>query len=318
MSFCPRHSAVLGLLVGSACLAAVGCSSDKNKQVRYVGEAGAGGEAGASVPAADAGAPPEATGATGGASAPSEAGQGGAPEAAAGAAGEAGALSAAGTGGVVASGGSAGSSGAVASGGSGGAITACQPSGDAYSVALDTPVGDAPKACRGAVVTNGFTGTADKSFTCCGTADVGYSVGVTGRGNGDGGGQVALIVPADAPLGAQSVSLTCAPGPVKYSVDINVTATLAPVVTGVVYNNGALTVSGVHLTGVTAVNAVLAGTLTFAGGSNCFINQSNLTDTSLSCAFDGISPGDYLVALEQADCGFAVNTPKFTVPVITQ
>src|SRR5882724_4054811 len=154
MSFCLRHAAVLGLLVGSACFAAAGCSSDNKKQVRFVGDAGAGGEAGAPAPAA-AGAPPEATGAMGGGIAPGEAGQGGAPEAA-GAAGEAGASSA-GTGGVIASGGSGGVVASGGSAGSGGAATTCQPTGDAYALALDIPEGNAPKVCRGALVTNGFT-----------------------------------------------------------------------------------------------------------------------------------------------------------------
>jgi hypothetical protein len=66
------------------------------------------------------------------------------------------------------------------------------------------------------------------------------------------------------------------------------------------------------------VNAVPVGTLATAGGSNCAINQTTLDDNSLSCDFDGITSGDYLVAVQEDNCGFAVNTPKFTVPVVTK
>jgi hypothetical protein len=257
-------------------------------------------------------------GAAGSVTAPSEAGQGGSPEAA-GAAGEAGTPSVpsgGNGGGEVATGGSGGNGG---NGGSGGAVVSCQPTGIATALALDIP--EVPqKVCRGAAVSNGFQGEADNTFTCCGSADVGYSVGISGLSNGDGGGRVGLVVPATAPLGAQSVTLDCAPGPVKYSFDFNVTDALPPVVTGAdsaIFSNETLHISGSNLSGVTSVMAVsLEGNGVFSGPS-CFINTDNVTDTAIECNFDGIGPGDYAIVVQQADCGAALATPKLTIKPLT-
>ncbi|HEY1534217.1 MAG TPA: hypothetical protein VGF76_09365, partial [Polyangiaceae bacterium] len=180
MSLRLRHGVVSGLLVGSAFLAAAGCSSDNKKAVRFVGEAGASGEAGAAEPASSGGA--AQGGAAGGATAASEAGQGGAAEA--------GAAGAAGTGGSEAGGASAGTSGGGASasagtgGGSAGAAATCQPTGNASDVSL---IADevTQKVCRGAAVLNSFTGDTDSTFTCCGMGDAGYSVDISGVTNGD-------------------------------------------------------------------------------------------------------------------------------------
>jgi hypothetical protein len=147
-------------------------------------------------------------------------------------------------------------------------------------------------------------------------ADAGYSVDISGVTNGDGGGSVSMIVPAAAPLGAQSVTLTCAPGPVKYSFDVIVTDTLAPVVTGAdsaIFGDEVLHITGSNLSGVSTVNAVPADPAATISGSNCFFNTGDVTDSELSCSFDGIEPGDYLIVVQEQDCGYAVNAPKVTI-----
>jgi len=48
-------------------------------------------------------------------------------------------------------------------------------------------------------------------------------------------------------------------------------------------------------------------------GSNCFFIADNVTDSQLTCSFDSIEPGDYLVVVQENDCGYAVKTPTFSV-----
>jgi hypothetical protein len=107
---------------------------------------------------------------------------------------------------------------------------------------------------------------------------------------------------------------------VKYSFDFNVTDTLPPIVTGAdsaIFPNETLHITGSNLSGVTSIFAVsLEGTGVFSG-PNCGINQDNVTDTALECSFDGIGAGDYAIVVEQADCGFAVTTPKVTIKPLT-
>jgi hypothetical protein len=173
-------------------------------------------------------------------------------------------------------------------------------------------------ACRGALVVTDFTATsADDSFTCCGATDS-YELTVNGVVNnreGSVGGQLSLTVPADAPAGVQSVTVTCSGGPTTYTFDLDVTTTEnAPVpgeASGPIYPNDDLQISGSNLNGVTTVLAIMVGDpFTTA---ECQIDTESSTDSLLVCNFDGdIEPGDYTLAIGK-DCGFATNTPSFTV-----
>ena len=48
------------------------------------------------------------------------------------------------------------------------------------------------------------------------------------------------------------------------------------------------------------------------GLANCFYGD-NISATSISCVFDGITPGDYYIAVDQGGCGHAVHTRKVTI-----
>jgi len=286
-----------GLLVGSAALLGVGCSDDSGSKKRG-GTAGEAGEAGESVGGA---------GGTGGA-----AGHGGTMAVA----GEGGVRSEAGQGGAPSLG-EAGAAGAsVAEAGAAGAGPlgpgACVPTGNVSAVTLPgTPI----SVCRAARVESGFTAsTGDPTFGCCGVSDTSqpYSVSLSGI-SGDGGGQLSFVVPADAPLGAQSVTVTCSSGQATNAFQVLVTDTPAPVVTGLesslIFVGDTLVIQGSDLGQVTRVVAVPVG----AGqATDCIVDSAASTADSISCVFNGAA-GDYTVVVEQPDCGFAVNTPALTV-----
>jgi hypothetical protein len=128
-------------------------------------------------------------------------------------------------------------------------------------------------------------------------------------------------MPADAPLGAQSITATCSDGPATNTIDLVVTDTAVPVVTELspvsIFENSnqTLTLTGEHLDQLSGVIAVPDD------GSNttaqCFIS-SETTSTSLSCNFDGIAPGSYKLVAFENNCGSPVNWPSLTVTPLTQ
>ena len=325
MSLRPRNACLLALFVGCVGLQFVGCSdSGAKKVVRGTGEAGEAGEPAGGTSAGTAGTgtkpaggEPGAAGAVseGGASAASEAGQGG-TAVTVGAAGAS--PSEAGAPNIVAEGGAAG----AAPTGAAGAGPVCTPTGTVSGVSLQ--LDNQQTVCRGAIVTTGFnaSGGSDPQFTCCGLSDTTtpYVVplqGVTTSADGASRGNLALTVPSDAPIGAQSISATCTDGAVQNTFDIIVSEAAPPVVTelesSLIFSNSTLTIDGSNLSGVDSVTAVSAdGTNSDAP---CAIQDSS-TDTSIDCTFDsGIDVGDYFVVVQQSQCGAATNQPGFTIEI---
>jgi hypothetical protein len=270
-----------------------------------VGEAGAGGEAG--EPAGGHGGSLGSGGATpagGEAGAQSEAGQGGASVGAAGAAvGGAPDTSVAGA---------AGEPSTAGAGGEG--PLACEPSGTTYGININPE--NQQTVCRGAQVVAAISASdSDPSFTCCGVSDttVPYNVdliGITGSEN-----DIVLTVPDNAPLGAQSITATCTSS-VTNTIDIIVSATPAPVVTGLasssLYASDTVVINGSNFN--PALDRVMAVP---ASGSNsaseCAIAVSASSSTSISCNFDSINHGDYDLILQQSNCGFALTVPRLTI-----
>jgi hypothetical protein len=294
-----RLACFAGLLVGCAAVLGVGCSDDSGSKKRggTAGEAGEGGEA---------------EGGTGGGASGSggKSGSGGLPAVA----GEGGAPSEAGQGGAptLAEAGAAGASEAGAAGAGPLGPGSCMPSGNVAPVTLPgTPI----TVCRAARVESGFTAsTGDPTFACCGVSDTTQPYGVSLSGvSGDGGGQLSFVVPADAPLGAQAVTVTCSSGKATNPFQVLVTDTPAPVVTGLqsslIFVGDTLVIQGSDLGQVTRVVLVPVG----AGQtSDCIVDSAASTVDSISCVFNGAA-GDYTVVVEQSDCGLAVNTPALTV-----
>jgi len=293
-----RLACFAGLLLGCAALFGVGCSDDSSSKKRgdtagEAGEAGepAGGAGGTGGGASGHGGMPAVAGEGG---TPSEAGQGGAPI-----------LTEAGAAGASVSEAGAAGAGPLGPG-------SCMPSGDTSPLTLP---GTAISVCRAARVESGFTAsTGDPTFGCCGLSDTTqpYSVSLSGV-SGDGGGQLSFVVPADAPLGAQSITVTCSSGAATDPFKVLVTDTPAPVVTGLelsmIFEGDTLVIQGSNLGQVTRVVAVPVG----AGQTtDCIVDSGASTADSISCAFNGPA-GDYTVLVEQSDCGFAVNTPALTV-----
>ena len=293
MASSSRAAGLVALVLGGAFVAAIGCSSGSAKKAVLPGDdAGAAGAA-------------EAAGGAAGASEPGAAGAAGeSPVGAAGAA-EGGAAGAA----------EGGAAGAGEAGAAGAAPLACTPSGDVVGASFPTePI---YTVCRGAgqlVPYDVMSSPAE--FTCCGVSDttpIPYDVVLSGVSNGDGGGQVAFIVPEDAPLGAQTISAACSGGNVANNIALEVSDAAPPVVTGVTASvsvNGSPVVSGSNLSGVTYLAAVAAD------GSNyeCTFGPTSATDTSITCDLGADTPaGDYVMVAHQDDCGYAVNTPAFVV-----
>ncbi len=282
---------VVSVVLGCAVLSAAACGSTKKKSTYAAGEGGEGGE----TPVAAAGSAVEPQGGAAGANAQPEAGQGGTPDAA-------------GAAGTPNQGGSAGIAGAPA----------CTPAGSVTSVSIKPNEAPEP-ACRGARILASFTGTTDTNFTCCGVSNSAqpYAVTVTGERTQAAGDDLLLLVPADAPLGVTSVSTTCSSGPVTPTIEFEVIDKLPPVVSSVdasIFADGTLQITGQNLQDVSQVTAIpVSGVGDLA---NCFYGD-NISATSISCVFDGITPGDYYIAVQQGGCGYAVNTPKVTIkPVL--
>ena len=289
MSECSRRVGVVSIVLGCAVLSAVACSSTEKKSTFFPGEAGAAGalEAGA----AGAGQP---AGGSAGSPAEPEAGQGG-----------------------TAGADSAGAPSSLAGSGGAGPL-ACAPAGSVTSIAI-MPSGTPESACRGARILTTFTGTTDTNFTCCGVSNSAqpYAVTVTGERTQAAGDDLLVQVPANAPLGVTSITMTCSSGPVTPTVDFDVIDKAPPVVSNVdasIFADGTLTITGENLQGVSQVTAIpVSGVGDLA---NCFYG-SNISATSISCVFDGVAPGDYYIAVEEANCGYAVNTPMVTIkPVL--
>ena len=326
-----RGVTAVALVTGCAVLFAVGCGSS-NKKKAGPGEDSAGaagspegtprggapGSSGGGAPGVPEGGSPEG----GAAGASLEGGAAGAavvPGEAAGSAGQAEAGTGGAAGAVASSAAGAAGSGDTA-GASGAGAPACLPTGSVtdLSVGLDGFL----KVCRGARAVANFIATApDPSFTCCGVANVpwhdtviSYDVTLQGLSNGDAGGGVQFVVPEVTPLGEQTITLTCAPGP-SNTFGIEVMPTLPPVVTGAdssVFELDPVHITGTNLLGVTEVTAVpVDGNWSM---TSCYVNGQN-TDTSVTCNFDGVNPGRYYLYVGERDCGYALNAPILEVKI---
>jgi len=289
-----RRVGLLALFTGCAVMLAVGCGSDAKKTAQTpddsAGAAGAagspdvtpeGGSAGSTVVPNDAGAAGQAEGGTAG-------------DASAGAAGD---------------GAGAGGDGPLA----------CAPDGTAVGVEVSKD--GFLKVCRGALALADFSASeSEATFTCCGTSDTTepYAVAVDGWTNHDAGGLLAFAVPEGAPSGEQSITLACSE-PASNTFDIEVTETLAPVVTSAEpsigpYDN--LHITGTHLASVDRIIAYpVEGIST---GISCGI-VGDSTDTSVTCNFDGLNAGNYLLFVGLTDCGYAQNVLNLTItqPTLT-
>lgn len=294
MALLVRSQGWIALVGGAACVLAMasGCGSSSGKKAtRPVGDAGAAGEtssagaAGTSLPS-DAGAAPSA-----------------------GAAGEA----------VSAEGGASSEGGATAEGGAAGAEPepfVCEPSGATPYVQIQNE--GPPSVCRNSVAFGYYySQESSPTFTCCGTSDAetpfGVQLNAIAAGT-NGNGYIQFVVPADAPLGAQKVTVSCLDSNAENDFDIDVKEGTAPVVTSagadtISFNAQGLTLTGTHLAQV--IRVFLQPT---DGGSlqTCYVGGEP-TDTSISCTFDGLSAGEYRVIAYTDVCGAAVNQPHLSV-----
>lgn len=294
---------------GGVFVLASGCGSDDGKKAVKAEEAGAAGQS-------DGGAPPSSGGSM---SSPS-----GAPGAAGADAGQAGALGSAdgGVGGVGAGGvGAAGEAGQ----GAGGAplVNECTMDGTVTDLALLTePI---YQGCRGAVVHVPFDASdSTATFTCCGTStsEPSYDALLQGLSNFDGGGDLLLPVPADAPLGSYAMNVACPTqvGGQAFALEINDLA--APIVTDAtasMFPKDPLVITGENLDGVTAITAVKLDGSSIAF---CNIDAASRTTTSVTCTFNAITPSQDAADLYELDiaseqCGSAANRPSLLVTPYT-
>jgi hypothetical protein len=129
----------------------------------------------------------------------------------------------------------------------------------------------------------------------------------------NGVGQLSFVVPSDAPLGAQSLTVTCSSGATNNTFNVLVTDTPAPVVTDLLHSSIAsgdtLVIEGSNLDQVSRVVAV---SLDHSKTAGCFIDSNASTADSISCAFDSIDLGDYSVVVE-SNCGYAANSPVLSI-----
>jgi hypothetical protein len=297
MALLTRSTLGLGLLVGAAFVLAAGCgSSDKKAATR-----GDGGEAGAvAAPGGDGGQ------AHGGSSST------------AGAAGEVASVGGVSDGGASPiAGGTGGTSPNQAGEASVGGVPAfdCTPAGD--TVGLSFKSNNTFRVCRGALgLLNFSVQTTDQQFVCCGTSSGRYGFEGHGLSDNDGGGDVTFLVPPDAPLGAQTLNLTCAAGVIATPISINVTDDGFPVVdsvTATVAPNGNVTIVGSNLLNVDRMRAVPVD----PNGEQfyCNIDTQSATAEKVTCKLSGGTPaGDYVIGVFTAYCG-ATNSPKFKVIV---
>jgi hypothetical protein len=288
----------LSLLVGSAVVLAAGCGSSDDKKKRHSqdegGEGGEGGGAESSAGAHSGGAGgDQANGATGGVS-PIEAGAGGQG------------------GGPLTIGGAAGAEAMAGAPGGGAPSFECTPAGDEVGVSLSNEA--IYQLCRGSVALLPFDiQSSDQQFKCCGTSSANYGVELAGLSNNDGGGDFSFLVPDDAPLSQQGLSIACAGEPSADVVAIEVTDNAFPIVESVntqINSAGTLTITGQNLLNVANVRAVPLDPT--AQSYFCNIRGEN-TATQITCDFGGgIAYGDYKLSVFDESCG-ATNTPTFNV-----
>ena len=295
MALLVRSQGWVALLGGAACVLAMasGCGSSSGKKTtRPIGDAGASGET-------------SSAGAAGTAQ-PSDAGA--APTA--GAAGEAGS----------AEGGASGEGGMSPEGGAAGAEPepfVCEPSGATPYVQIQNE--GAPIVCRNSVAFGYYYAPrAAESFTCCGTSDGATPFGVVLSAvheGTDSNGYIEFVVPADAPLGPQKLTVSCLDSNAENGFEIDVREGTAPVVTSagpatITFNAQGLTLTGTHLAQV--VRVLLQPTDGVSTLQSCYVG-GDPSDTSVSCTFDGLDAGEYQVIAYTDFCGVAVNQPHLSV-----
>ncbi len=296
-----RQLVLSALFVGTGVGVAVGCSSNEVTvtTIGSAGKSGGGGEAGT----AD-------KGGSGGAGARS-----GGPNAEAGASAEAGAGTGGSSGASGGTGGAAGAAGADESGGQAGdGALGCVPSG-ANKNLLVSGTGSTPlTVCRGAlmnasVVGKDNTATADAHFTCCATSDTAtpYTVAVAAETTVPTAiGLLWFPIPADAPLGVQSLTFTCSGGVLNdQPFQVNVQNGTVPVVTNVVGDTTGLDITGTGLDGEGDIRLVDAN----VGQYTCDVYARGATE--VKCQFTQFTPpaGSYTLTVLRNGCGFAVNQP---------
>ncbi len=295
--------------VGGVFVLASGCGSDDGKKAVKAEEAGAAGQSDGGAPNSSGGSVSSPSGAPGAAGV--DAGRAGAVGTAEGGAADVGA------GGVAAAG--------EAGQGAGGAPTVneCAMDGNVTDLALLTePI---YQGCRGAVVHVPFDATdSTATFTCCGTSTSkpSYDALLQGLSNFDGGGDLLLPVPAEAPLGSYAMNVACPAqmGGQAFALEINDLA--APVVTDAttsMFPMDPLVITGENLGGVTAITAVKHDGSAIAF---CNIDAASRTATSVTCSFDSIAPskdaGDlYELDIASEQCGSAANRPSLLVTPYT-
>lgn len=284
------------VLVCSSLVAAVSCGSDDGKKVNRDEQAGGQGGAGAPSSAGT----PTTDGGTGGAPTP-EGGSGNAggeptqPIAGGGAGGE-----------------------PIASGGAGGEapVSSCVPEGGTLLPNVDSePI---YSVCRGArlIVPMTAEGT-DETFTCCGVSNVAPAWGTDffGRDYVETGRSFLFEISEAAPLGAQSMTIDCADGPVGGAIQLNVVEGAPPVVTTatkVLFTGAVMFVEGSNLGGELNVEAIGTDGTRY----ECTVESEGHQDTGFSCFFTGIPAGTgYRLRVSLEGCGLAVIQPEFDVVI---
>jgi hypothetical protein len=284
---------VLWVCAGAFALAG-GCGSDDGKKATQAEEAGAAGQSDGGGPSSG-GSESSAAGAT---PAPS-AGQAGADLGGAGG---------------VANAPEAGQAGQMAAGGAP-TIDHCAVNGSVTGLSLLTePI---YQGCRGSLVHVPF-GASDSTatFTCCGvsTSSPAFGAALPSVSNFDGGGDLLLEVPSDAPFGSYAVNLTCPTQPSNHAFALEINDAAAPIVTGAtaqIASGDTLVVSGENLDTLTSITAVRPsdGTVSF-----CNIDLASQSATSVSCTFNSIPPSAndadvYVLDVANETCGAARNRP---------
>ncbi len=293
--------ASVALVLSSAFVLAVACGGNDKKSAPPLAE---GGEAGS-------------VGAAGASTVGGNAGEGGSsePTPSAGAAG----VAEGGTAGVVegaaGSAGSAGAAGDVGAAGSG--DVACLPSGSVTNLSFDTE--PTYSVCRGGLALLPFDADAsDPTFSCCGTSNAAYDFPLLGYSNGDKGGEVVFLVPADAPLTEQAVAATCTGDAIATTAAIKVTDTAPPTVSSVTEqiatNDSVVQINGTHLGTVDRIRAIPIAAVDMDFPAYCTIDPESQSDDSVSCSFTYIPEGSYVISVFDANCG-SVTTPMFHVTV---
>jgi hypothetical protein len=285
MSGLVRHGGWVGSLALGIALGAVSCGSDDNKlRSEREDTAGEAGQAGAP----NAG----ASGSSGGSE--SGGGEAGTPSVpVAGAGGEAGMP-----------GGNGGAAGEAP-------VAACTPAGAVDGASFDSE--PTYSVCRGARQYIDFTAAgSDPDFTCCGISSAAppYPLQVSGVNTNADGGFFTFLVPEDAPLGSQFVTVNCSSGELSGAIALNVSDSAPPIVTAVpdqVPWGDPLVITGTNLAGV-SVRLQGAGDVPY----ECLADTEQSDDTTITCSFgDFVPAGAYSVLVARGDCGFAATAPSF-------